>query len=482
MTPAELKTGFRGPIADFLFDTTAEIDLEGSRDCGKTWACLWKELEFLKNYPGMWSFLFRYSDTANSTKLRPALEQMILMRDEEIPPFDSKELCYLFPNGSRAFSFGLKAADAQSRYAKLRGLGVSRVYNDQAEETPADIASELRFALRQPGFPHQLTFSPNPPPHAHWIADQRRGGFPENNRFHGRRYYSLSIYDNAHNLPPETITQLEATYPPEHALHKSLILGQRGVNVIGESVYGDTFIRRLHVRPIDVRTNAPILEGIECGKKHPCYVAAQRFYTGGIAFLGGIIGQGLFLEDFLPLVKEHRAKWFPSLATFRTCCSPQGAIPPEGSRYTQLTVLREAGFTPWCRENGNAPDVVLAMIERLAGYMRRRTIGGEEAFAINSDPTRWLRTSREGIEPCPFMDEAFEAGYTWDEHPVSVGNKTLRQPHADEWFEFGMHCAEQIELNFGTHQTTDAERDKRTLERQWSGHAFSVNSPMGWAS
>ena len=264
MTRVELEAGFRGQIAEFIADTTPEIDLEGSRDCGKTTGGLFKEIDQLQNHPGMWSFLFRYSQDATQTKLRPAFEQMCLMIAGEVPPFDAKELCYIFPNNSRAFMFGLKAVDFVSRYSKLRGLGVSRVFCDQAEELPADIAAELRFALRQPGFQHQLTFVANPPPHAHWLADQKRGGFPTNNSVKGRKYYSISIHQNAHNLPPETITQLEATYPPEHALHKSLILGQRGVAVIGESVYGDTFIRKLHVRPVIVRPNAPIFEAIEC--------------------------------------------------------------------------------------------------------------------------------------------------------------------------------------------------------------------------
>ena len=80
----------------------------------------------------------------------------------------------------------------------MRGMGVARIYNDQTEELPEDFSLELRLRLRQPEFPHQLTFSPNPPNVTHWLAQQ----FPADNRFPNRRYYSVSIHDNAHNLPP----------------------------------------------------------------------------------------------------------------------------------------------------------------------------------------------------------------------------------------------------------------------------------------
>ena len=462
MNETPFRFDWRGPITEFLEDTTAEISLEGALSSGKTWACLWKELQYAHDYPGLWSFAFRYSDDATKTKLKPMLEQLCLLRGEEVPHFESKELYYNFPNGSRIYTFGLKAVDYLSRYSKLRGLGVSRIYCDQAEELPGDIALELRARLRQPGYPHQLTFSPNPPNVTHWLAKE----FPESNSKPGRRYYAIAIYDNAHNLPPETIPQLEAAFPPEHAKHKSVILGRRGVNVMGDPVYGHTFMRRLHVRPLTVREEAPIDEAFEFGKHHPVWVCAQRFYTGGLGFLGGIIGQNLFLEDFLPLVARSRRDWFPK-AKFRTCCSPQGETHEQwGDRYTMLQLLRDAGYRPVWQEHANALDVTLAMIERLAGYMRRRTVDGEEAFAIHNDPARWLRASHEGIEACFFLDEAFEAGYEWDEHFGSIGNKELRRPKEDGWFELGMRAAENLELNFGARSLSEFDRDQREAQRK----------------
>jgi hypothetical protein len=68
------------------------------------------------------------------------------------------------------YAFGLKSPDYLSRYAKLRGLGVAGIYNDQTEELAGDFAGELRARLRQQAYPHQLLFCPNSPNVTHWLA------------------------------------------------------------------------------------------------------------------------------------------------------------------------------------------------------------------------------------------------------------------------------------------------------------------------
>ena len=79
---------------------------------------------------------------------------------------------------------------------------------------------------------------------------------------------------------------------------------------------------------------------------------------------------------------------------------------------------------------------------------------------VSDDASRWLRVSYDGAEPMPFVADALEAGYVWDEHMVSVGNKQVRKPKKDGWFEHGMNCTEYLELNFGADQPTQEETDK----------------------
>jgi hypothetical protein len=459
---------WRGPIADFMRDTTAEVDLEGALSSGKTTACCWKEFNAFQEMPGIWGWLGRYGDGETQTKVRPAFED-VCHQAGCIPRWDAKELCYEFPNGSKAFSYGLKSPDALSRYSKMRGMGVGRIYLDQTEELPEDFSGELRLRLRQPGFPHQLTFSPNPPNVTHYLARQ----FPVANNIPGRRYYAISIYDNAHNLPVSLLEAALRMYPPDHAKHRSVILGQRGMNVTGEPVYKGAFVRALHEVPLDYDPRLPLEQGMDFGKHHPCVVWRQVSPLGQVRYLGGILGQSLYLDDFLDLVLRYRAQWFPSPVGIRECCDPAGASNPIGVDMGQI--MRAKGMRPVYQQDSNSPMMRLAAVERLSGHMRRRAADRHEAFAINADPERWLTISEQATNLDRFLADGFEAGYVWDEHMVSVGNKQVRKPKADGWYEHGQVCTQYLELNFGS----EAPR-KRVVAHTGGGHR-QPSGDMSWA-
>lgn len=479
---------FRGPHLDFLNDATPEIDLEGSLSCGKTTVCLCKELRMLKKYPGMHSFIGRWTDDATNTLLRPALEQMA--RIEGMTLTWNEKLKYYETDGNcRIYSFGLKtqSQDPVQRYGKIRGLAVSRIYVDQAEQLPADIALELRARLRPDlearlggfDYPRQLTFSPNPTRDdpSEWLVKQ----FPAKNSIKGRKYYALSLFDNQHNLSPEMIAGLLQAYPPEHPKHTTVILGQRGMNVTGDPVYEMIFDRAVHVRALQARDDQPILEGFEFGLHNPVWLAAQRSFHGGIALLGGVMGKRMMLEDFFPMVQRYRAEWFPDhLTEFKTCTSPMAP----SSGFTLVTMLSAAGYRAQWRDDGNAHDVQLAMIEHIAGDLRRRTVAREEAVGITNDASRWIVIDAEGsVRQSPFLAFAFEGGYVWDPNDVSQGNKRLRQPHVDGEYSNAMKCLEQIVLNFCAGMPTDhdrREREKRQqLDAAYLGPSVAMG-PQGW--
>ena len=120
-----LRVKFRGPLARFMKDTTRFIDLEGALNCGKTTACLWKELiAAWELWPGIWSYIGRFADGDNAAKLIPAWDR-ICREAGVFTRWDAKELCYEFPNGpnpeapyvggSRIYSFGHKAQAERSR-------------------------------------------------------------------------------------------------------------------------------------------------------------------------------------------------------------------------------------------------------------------------------------------------------------------------------------------------------------------------------
>ena len=346
----------------------------------------------------------------------------------------------------RAPTSGLKAQDAQTRYAKFRGLTLARAYIDQAEEVPRDIYHELKARLSQKDMPHQIVITPQAVEETHWIAKE----FPTDNSIPHRCYLPLSVYDNAHNLDAETIRNLEETYPLGHPKRQTLIEGRRGMNVIGDPVYGGAFNRRLHVRPIAFNKDLPLEEAIDFGKHHPCWVARQVDPFGAVLVLGGVQGEDLFLDDFMRTVTRYREEWFPGVTELKTCCDPAGSHQSsQGLRQNGVEILRAhypPGHRVQFRDNSNAPDVRLAMIEELARAMRQRTSTGE-AFGI--DDRRWLLVSAgRGVSTWTFYADGCESGYVWDAHMISVNHKPMRHPQKDGWYEHAQNCAEYLQLNF----------------------------------
>lgn len=469
-TPIRKSLEFYGIHAEFLADTTAEIDLEGALACGKTIVCLWKILEALRKYPGIAILIARWTDDAVHALLRPEFEKLARIHGSPFTWHD-KFKQYEMANGSKCFAFGLKtiSSEPEQRYGKIRGLPVSMIYVDQAEQLPGDIATELRSRLRpdiearQRGldYPRQLIFSPNPTNFDHWLAKQ----FPAKNGIKGRKYYALSLFDNAHNLPADFVEQTEITYPPEHPKHQTMVLGQRGLNVIGDAIYEHLFDRTIHVREIAWNRETPLIEAFELGKHNPVWAVGQRTMQGALKLLGGILGERLMLEDFIPIVKQYRGEWFPELpgqkTVFRTCTSPMGEHEEtmQQDRFTLINLLREAKFRPMWRDAANAHDVQLGMIEHIGALLRRRISAREESLSINADPSRWLFAAPDGtVKELPFMAFAFEGGYVWDAHDVSVSSKAMRQPFVDDQYSSAMRCVENLVLNFCAGQKSDDDR------------------------
>lgn len=487
---------FRGVHAEILKDTTLERVVEGALSSGKTIACMWDEIDAYIAEPGIWALLARWTGDATDTLLRPQFEQLCRLHDFATWTWNDKQKYYEWPNGSRAYAFGLKtqSQDPEERFGKIRGLPVSRIYVSQAEQIPEDIASELSSRMRPDieaqargdSYRRQLTFDANPVdddtgPSGHWLAKK----FPVNNSIKGRKYFKLSLYDNAHNLPPDFVEQQERNWPPEHPKNKTMILGERGLAVSGSPIYESLFDRKIHVRETNHASDAVLLEGFKIGTHNPTWVITTRTHSGALLLLGGILAQGLMLEDFLPLVMRYREQWFPGLNDLRlkSCIAPMGETKTQGqTRMSLLQSMRRAGFKFQSRENANAPDVQIAMIEEVGSLLRRRTSTREECLGVNVDPERWLTASAEGVKPLPFIAYAFEGGYTWDKHFVSVGHKQVRQPRKDDKYANAMDCVENIILNFCVGQKTTAEIEaaQRKARDSWGGGGSSGGSPQAW--
>lgn len=442
-----------------------EILIEGSLNCAKTTVFLDKEIDALLKYPGIKTLLFRWSQDAVDTKLRPAFEELLGIRG--VPAvWEEKKKRWVFENGSIANMFGLKAVSMVEQMNKIRGLGVSRAGGDQVEEVDPAVAGELRGRLRpdltattirKESFPFQITFVSNSEDDDFWLSKE----FPPDNHIKGRRLFQLSIFDNKH-LPQESIDSLLRQYPEDHPKHRTMVLGRRGPRVYGVPVFEGLYRKDLHWRPCSTRLDRPILEAFEFGKHNPVYVYGQAMYSGGLTVLGGVMGYGLVLEDFLPIVEQCRTEWLPPNITVKTCTSPMGESVEKGSsRFTALNVLRQKIGAVRTIDNGNAADVRIGAIENLSTYLRRRNLQGQESLAVNNEESRFIIASKDGERFSPFVHHAFEGGYTWDAHAASVANKELRQPREDDKFANVMHAIENLELNFIAGRTTASDRAAR---------------------
>lgn len=463
---------FRGVHREIFFDETSEVCVEGALSSGKTILCLAKELEKTQEFPGIWNFIARWTGDATKTLVRPAYEQICRIRG--IPwKWDDDYNFYEFPNGSRTYAFGLQtqAKDPEKRFGKIRGLPVSRIFIDQAEELPPDFPGELRARLRPDleatlagkTFPTQLTFALNPV-EDHWSSHD----FPLDDSIPGRKHYTVSLYDNAHVLPAETVDRLLRSYPKGHAKHVTMVLGQRGMAVKGTPVFGSedpniqpVFVRAIHERAVRRDPIMPLLEAIIDGKSHPVVVWGHITPYGQFEAFGGVFGQNMYLEDFIPILRRYRAEWFPGqVGPVHTCCAPAG-VNDDGDEIhnDSAVILRDAGFAPVWKANANAPDIRLAMLERMTGYMRRRTPKGE-AFGVEINPERWIRVSGDRVVPWKFITDGLEAGIVWDEKPVSVANKEIRRVKADNWYEHGFTALLMLEYNFGGAQPSPEHMER----------------------
>ncbi len=458
-----------------MADKTGELDIEGARMSGKTWTISAKVWQSCMDNPGIWWLICRYSGTETDDQLRPVFLKICRMMGEA-PKWNGDESCYEFENTSKVYAYGLKTQSKDQRFAKVRGSGFGGVWNDQSEELPEDIGTEIRALVRQPDVPHQLIFSPNPPNEEHFLVDQ----FPDDKDLEDRKYYSLSLHDNKHNLPPDTIRKLEAAYPPTHAKHKSLILGQRGPNVTGVPVYDGAFERGLHfTAPTEYDHASPLLESYDYGKHHPSWLVAQRTYFGGLTLLGGLIGKRLFLDDFLPLVDKFRSEWFGDKVQIKSCGDAMPGA-DEGVRVTNARMLSEAGIVLQWRENSNAPDVRESVIQIIGSMMRRRA-GSVQAYRVNPDPERWKMASHTVVKQTKYFVDGLEGSFVWDENYVSVGNKTVRQPKFDQWLDGLQRCQENIVLNFFAGQKTQADKaDRAKRQRAAMNRSHSDVSGNSW--
>jgi hypothetical protein len=462
---------FYGTAGQVFVDASRQIDVEGAVRSGKTTVCLVKVLALCQQYPGIYGLICRFSDDDTHKLLKPIWRTICDKAGVHLT-WNSEEGYDELDNGSRVYITGLKTQDQTNPYRKFRGLTLAFVYNDQSEELPHEVYQELVLRLSQVGYPHQIILSPQTVGEDHWIADE----FPHDRALKpGRAYYALRTHDNAHNLPPNYIREMEEAHPPGTPIHSTLILGRRGAQVVGDPVYGTpadgshpgVFLRSRHegLCAYDARVRLEV--GLDFGKHHPCLVARQVSPVGQKRYLGGILGHDIMFDGFIMAGLERLAQWFPNPIETVWCCDPAGVSNPVGVDMGKM--LRAHGIQASFKEDSNSPAARLALIERVSAQMRGRALDGDEMLRVSSNPEHWIRLSSHGAVTHRMVADAFEFGYVWDKHMVSVGNKQMRKPKKDGWHEHPMNVVEYLEANFGMLATKKAPRPEPVAPARYRG-------------
>jgi hypothetical protein len=448
-TPQTVRVQLGPKHLTILQATDRFFDVEGALRSAKTWTVLIKLRQRLEEEPGIQGFMARWTEEGLNQKLIPDWRRVCALLHVSHGTWNAQESCFDFENGSRLYAIHGKSSQKDNRYGKVRGLTVAFGYIDQLEEWPEDVFDEAALRLSQPGYWQQMIVSPNPVPTGHWIANK----FPIDNRHADHRYLSLAIWDNAHNLDAATIAAAERLYPVGHPQRRVKLEGLRGLDVSGKPVYVGAFNRDRHVRSLALSPQLPLCESYDYGFHHPCVLWYQYAPWGWLRVLGGVMGNDLHLDAFLPIVERYRKAWFAEATILEATCDPAGANEnAQGLRGTPVGLLRD-----WYREHGqrdtkgqtvsprflkdaNVPERRHAANQLAATYMRRQ-VNGDEAFLVDGE--RWaLVDAAEGAFDNFFID-GLEAGYVLEEearHSTKLGSYWV--PKKDGFYEHPQNCFE----------------------------------------
>jgi hypothetical protein len=439
-----------------------EVDFEGAVRAGKSTPAGEKLAYYVKRYPGIHTGATRWTQDGLDAQVKPLWRDIAGFYGLTLRWHSDEEYDEVVGTGSRVYLRALKASEGTNRYGKLAGLTLAVLWMDQPEEIPEDVIDAYVPArLSQVGFPHEAWYTPNPPAHGHWLASR----FPEDNSTPHRTYIRTTVYDNRHNLGEEYIAGLERAYPVGTVLRRRFIEGKRGLSVSGKPVYGGYYDPARHCQPLEMNPALPLYEGFDFGTHRPCVGWAQFTPWGSFHLLGAIMGEDIYLEDFVPLALMQRAQWFPRPLDVLACCDPAGAQANSlGSSVTGVRALADLlGYTPRSVATSNTPDVRSYTIQTQAAYMRRRAIKGGEAFQI--DPVRWRVIGQQQARSDAFGPDGFEAGYVWDDRVVrTAGGKPIQVPKKDGYYDHFQNVCEYLIANFGPAMPT--QKDEQTIERQ----------------
>lgn len=448
--------------------TERYLNLEGAYRSGKTTLALLKIGDYCWHHPGIHCLIARWTEDATFSQLKPAFLELL---GGHVLEWRADESCFLIRSKdedkpSRVYVRGLKPSEGTSPFSKIHGLTLAVGYIDQPEEMPEPYFLHLQTRLSQPGFPQQLILTPNPPSWSHWL--DRAFPVDDSRRGEGYRYIRITMRDNVGGLGLDYIEGRERDLASKPAEYRRALLGERGLPMSGDPVYGGVFLRARHVVSGDLFDPAlPLVESWDFGHVHPAVVWLQ-FPPGELRILGGVMGSDLFLESFVPLVEDLRAEWFPGLLNRRMTqwtCDPAGeARNPHGGR-AAVDILRGFGIVPRTTPDANDPARRDFAIQTVSGYLSRSWPDGRPTCAVSD---RFLLVDAAGQrEARPVLVDGLEVGYTWAERAYAAARLVnIRRAAKDGFFEHPFNALEYGVLTWAPVNPAEVVGYMRTPEAE----------------
>jgi hypothetical protein len=450
INPGPVELYWNPKQSEFFLSTDPFVNLEGGFRAGKSYVLCWKILVACCDYPGIICALTRWTQDGLDAQLKPEWRKACGMAGIHVTWNATEEYDEL-PNGSRVYLRALKASEDTSKFGKLAGLEFSIIGIDQAEEVPEDVyrayvparlsqtkaadgLSPVLHHVHKTPPAKQVLITPNPPANEdHWICKT----WPTDEPLRpGYVLIRTTMYDNAGPLGSEYIATQELSYVEGSPEYRRFVLGERGITTGGDPIFGGHFDETVHARTVQFNPELPLYESIDYGTRRPC-ITWQQYWPGGILVgLGGVMGQNMLLEEFLPLVAQYRAQWFPGLKPelHQFTCDPAGATTNSHGTETGLHVLWTFDIHPTVKPEANYPPVKDAAIQKVNGYLIRRQPNGSPCFLL--DP-RFVVVSKKGPKHQQIMLEAFRSGYIYDHKRNYLGTTYphLRPAKKDGFYE-----------------------------------------------
>lgn len=476
------------------------VDLEGAIGSGKTTAPAWKLVDYVTAYAGIHVCIAAWTDEMlgppKSAFLAAAREQGFSVEAGTLTWHGGQgEEYYLVEGyGSRVYVRSMKASEDDMRYLKLAGLNLSILWIDQPEPVPQDVYNAYVPArLRQPGFPHEVWLSPNPLDESHWLSKE----FPPDSKRRPPNYHYIrtTLYDNRAVVGSQFIADMEQKHPPGSSLRHRYIDGTRGPLTRGTPIYGAVFRVGTHDREVDPVEESPILQAHDFGTKHPAVVWSQLTWWGQFRILGSIEGDDMFIESFIPILKEWRTSWFGEIEPMVTCDPSGGKATRDGTEQNGVKVLEQHGIFPQYGEDFNQPTRISYAIEAIGGFLERSVtqpiwfddrcaycrnhrphgqagerlpraivvnqghiMHGRQVPAFQIHPTRHLVVSNTDVEERSPLLNGFKGGYVFGPH-APVGGVNIKRPFKDEIHDHTMRCVEYTIQQFAKERLAEAELD-----------------------